>query len=308
MTATPGPPDATPPPARDAPVLFLRGPAPDRGADPVRIFEGRLEEIVRTIQEFAALRFDARAPIGPDGDLVDAIGAGVNFLGEELAASFSEIERRVAERTAELRVATEELTHRALYDALTDLPNRALFWEFMSRRLALAGRSQAGFAILFVDIDRFKAVNDTLGHAAGDRLLINVASRLRGVVRGSDIAARLGGDEFVILADDVAKEKSAVMVAERVIEVLQAPYEFKEGRCTVTVSVGVAIGPAGFQSADDVVAAADRAMYDAKGLGGGRYLLYREGLRRRRSGRPPGARRDGPGIPAGSGQEPPSRS
>ena len=141
---------------------------------------------MRTILEYGALRFDARAPIGPDGDIVDAVAAGVNYLGEELDASFREMERRIADRTAELEMATVELGRRALHDELTGLPNRALFWEHLSHRLALAGRRQTGFAVLFLDVDDFKVVNDTLGHAAGDRVLVEVASRLRAALRTGD--------------------------------------------------------------------------------------------------------------------------
>ena len=129
----------------------------------------RLEAIVSAIQAFAALRFDARAPLGPTGDIVDALAAGVNFLGEELEASFNEVERRVAERTAELAAATRELGRRALHDELTGLPNRALLFDHLAHRLQQAGRRAEGLGLLFIDIDRFKLVNDTLGHAAGDR-------------------------------------------------------------------------------------------------------------------------------------------
>ncbi len=167
----------------------------------------------------------------------------------------------------------QQLEQRALHDELTGLPNRALFWEHVSQRLARAGRRQAGFAVLFVDIDDFKTVNDTLGHAAGDHVLVKVASRLRDVLRTGDIAARMGGDEFVVLLDDVATNAAAA-VAERVTEALRAPYEIGDGHCTATSSVGVAIGPADFQTADDVIAAADHAMYVAKQRGGGRYALH----------------------------------
>lgn len=254
-------------------------PAPDNKAplrrvgSPIWALERRLEEIASTIQEFAAFRFDARAPIGPDGDVVDAVGAGVNFLGEELEASFREMERRIEDRTAELTLATQELAHRALSDELTGLPNRALFWEHLSRRLALAGRRQPGFAVLFLDIDDFKSLNDTLGHAAGDLLLVEVASRLRAALRDGDITARLGGDEFLMLLDEVSTEEGTLVVAERVLEVLRAPYEIGTDRWMATASVGVAIGPADFRTADEVVAAADTAMYEAKRHGGGRYVL-----------------------------------
>ncbi len=242
-----------------------------------------------TIQEFAALRFDARVPIGPDGDIVDAVGAGVNFLGEELEASFSEIERRVADRTAALEIAAQELSRRALHDELTGLPNRGVFWEHLSHRVALAGRRQTGFAVMFLDVDNFKVVNDTLGHDAGDRLLVDVASRLRAALRTGDVGARVGGDEFVVLLDDVATKETVLVVAERLSQALRAPYEIGTDRRIATASIGVAIGPAGFRTADEVVAAADSAMYDAKRRGGGRYVLYSEAVHGRLGRRPPSA-------------------
>jgi len=245
---------------------------------PNQTVERRLEEIAGVIEEFAALRFNARAPLGPDGDIVDAVAAGVNFLGEELAASFSEIERQVADRTAALATATQALAQRALHDELTGLPNRALFWEFLGQRLAVAGRRQTGYAVLFLDVDHFKAANDTLGHAAGDRLLIGVAARLSAALRAGDMAARVGGDEFIVLLDDVATTEAALAVAERLSAALGAPYELGTDHWIATASIGIAMGPAGFLTADAVVAAADAAMYDAKGHGGGRCVLYSEAL------------------------------
>jgi len=285
---TPEPADEAPSRARDAPVPSPQGLSPDRAETPVQDFESRLEDVVSTIGEFAALRFDARAPVGPDGDIVDAVAAGVNFLGEELEASFSEIERRVADRTAELSIATVELGRRALHDELTDLPNRALFWEHLSHRLKVVDRRQTGFAVLFLDVDDFKVVNDTVGHAAGDQLLVDVASRLRAALRAGDTAARVGGDEFVVLFDDVATKEAALVVAERLNEALRAPYEIGADRRIVTASIGVAVGPDGLGTADDVVAAADAAMYDAKRRGGGRCVLYSEDLHGPRGRRPPG--------------------
>ena len=240
----------------------------------VRGVERRLEDIVNTIQEFAALRFRARAQIGPDGDIVDAASAGVNFLGEELEASFSEIERRVADRTVELAIATEELSRRALHDQLTGLPNRTLFWDRLSHRLSLADRRQTGFAVLFLDLDNFKAVNDTMGHAAGDRLLVDVALRIRAVLRAGDTAARVGGDEFVVLLDEVATREAALVIAHRLSEALRAPYEIGTERRIAMASMGVVVGPESFGTADVVVAAADAAMYDAKRRGRGRCVLY----------------------------------
>lgn len=142
MTATPEPQDEAPPHQVDIPIWVLGG---------------RLEEIANTIQEFAALRFDARAPVGPDGDIVDAVGAGVNFLGEKLAASFHEIERRVADRTAELTLATQELARRALSDELTGLPNRTRF-DGVFLDLVYLGRLIRPGGVLFLDDYQLPAV------------------------------------------------------------------------------------------------------------------------------------------------------
>ncbi len=238
----------------------------------------RLEDIARTIEEFASLRFDARAAIGPDGDIIDAVAAGVNFLGEELEASYHELESRVAERTAELAIANGELARRARHDDLTGLLNHAGFWERLSHRLALADRRKTCFALLYLDVDDFKTINDTLGHAAGDRLLIELAARLRAALRRGDTAARLGGDEFVVLLDEVATTGAALVLAERLGEALQAPYGIGPDGWTATVSIGVAVSSEGIATVDEIVAAADTAMYDAKRRGGGRRVLYSEDL------------------------------
>jgi diguanylate cyclase (GGDEF)-like protein len=274
VTTTPGPGDEAPSRVPGAQVPAPPGPATDRDDVQAQGVERRLEDIVGTIQEFAGLRFGARAQIGPDGDIVDAVSAGVNFLGEELEASFSEIERRVADRTAELAIATEELSRRALHDQLTGLPNRALFWDRLSHRLSLADRRQTGFAVLFLDLDNFKAVNDTQGHAAGDRLLVDVAWRVRAELRAGDTAARVGGDEFVVLLDEVATREAALVIAHRLSEALRAPYEIGADRRIAMASIGVVVGPESFETADAVVAAADAAMYDAKRHGRGRCVLY----------------------------------
>lgn len=240
--------------------------------------ERRLTEVVEVIEELAALRFDARATVGPDGDIVDAVAAGVNALGEELAASYREIERRVADRTAELAIATRELRRRALHDDLTGLPNRTVFWDRLTHRLSLADRRGAPFAVLFLDLDAFKSVNDTWGHAAGDQLLIDVAHRITGKLRAGDTAARVGGDEFVVLLDEVATGEAALAVARRLNEALHAPYDLAGHRYVSTSSIGVAMGPAGMTTPDAMVAAADAAMYDAKRRGRGLCVLYGEDL------------------------------
>ena len=234
----------------------------------------RLEEIVNVIQNLAALRFDARAEVGTAGDFVDAVAAGVNSLGEELEASYEELERRVAERTSELAIATRELRHQALHDSLTGLANRVALWDQLTHRLEAADRRKPKIAVLFLDLDDFKMVNDTFGHAAGDQLLIEVARRIEVELRSADTAARVGGDEFVVLLDDVDTGDEAQAVARRIADRLRTPYEFEGHSYTTTSSIGVALAGDELTTSDAIVAAADAAMYDAKRSGRGLCVLY----------------------------------
>jgi len=253
--------------------------------------ERRLQEVVAVIERLAALQFDARATVGTAGDIVDAVAAGVNALGEELAASYHEIERRVADRTAELAVVTAELSHRALHDALTGQLNRAAFWDRLSHRLAQAGGDARGLAVLFLDLDDFKSVNDTLGHAAGDQLLVEVARRITAELRPGDTVARVGGDEFLVLLDEVTTPEAALAVAERVNARLREPYRFETQWFRSTCSIGMALGTDRDTTCDALVAAADAAMYDAKRAGGGKCVLHRG------SGAPERAPLDEPAAP-----------
>lgn len=276
MTATPESEDRTSSRATDAAVSTDPGPVPHHDDPQVHDIEQRLEQITATIQEFAVLRFDARAEVSPRGDIVDAVAAGVNFLGEELEASYADIESKVADRTAELDVITHELTRRTLQDELTGLPNRTLFWERLSHRMSLGNRRHSGYAVIFVDLDKFKEINDTLGHRVGDQLLVDVAKRIGGVLRVGDSAARMGGDEFLILLDDVGSPEAAMIVANRLNAALREPYELGAGQRIVTASMGAVVSSDEFEDADAVIAAADTAMYEAKQRGRGQCVLYSE--------------------------------
>ncbi len=239
-------------------------------------FELRLEEIVGVIQDLAALRFESRALVGTAGDIVDAVAAGVNSLGEELLASYDELEQRVADRTAELAIATSELRHRATHDDLTGLANRAAFWDRLAHRLSGDERRVSGPAVLFLDLDDFKMINDTLGHAAGDQLLVDVAHRITAQLRVADTAARVGGDEFVVLLDDMASPQAAMVVAQRISDALREPFVYEGHNYSTKASIGVAVGSRELATADALVAAADTAMYDAKRSGKGARVLYSE--------------------------------
>jgi diguanylate cyclase (GGDEF)-like protein len=174
---------------------------------------------------------------------------------------------------------TGELRHQSLHDALTGLPNRVLALDRAEQMLARARRQQIPVAALYLDIDGFKHVNDTFGHAAGDELLRTVATRLQGVVREGDTAARLSGDEFVVLVEGSALDAGPELVAERLLEVLRRPYEM-DGQMvrqlSLTASIGVALGERA--SAAELLSDADVALYEAKAAGKNRYMLFQSSM------------------------------
>ena len=162
----------------------------------------------------------------------------------------------------------EELRHSAFHDALTGLPNRAMFMDLLGREVARARRnSEHRFALLYLDLDEFKAVNDRLGHQAGDQLLVAVADRLRACMRATDMAARLGGDEFAVLASDLAGPGEAERLGHRILEALGMPVLLGGERLSASASIGVAVPSAPVPDAQDVIRQADAAMYRAKQRG-----------------------------------------
>jgi diguanylate cyclase (GGDEF)-like protein len=160
----------------------------------------------------------------------------------------------------------------ANHDALTDLPNRALFHEILSQQLAICVRDRTELTVLFIDLDGFKAVNDVHGHAAGDELLIAVATRIRGGIRDSDLAARFGGDEFAVLLVH-AGVKRGEAIAEKMVGILSAPYQLSELEVRISASIGVAVFPGAAVTITSLLERADMAMYGAKKTGKGRYLV-----------------------------------
>ncbi|WP_196189096.1 diguanylate cyclase domain-containing protein [Conexibacter sp. W3-3-2] len=182
----------------------------------------------------------------------------------------------------ERKRAEVQLAHQALHDALTGLPNRALFLDRLAQALSRMDRHDAQVAVLFLDLDRFKVVNDSLGHGAGDRLLVDVAARLQDALRGGDTAARFGGDEFAVLCEAVDGERQAITIAERIAAALDAPFQLGGEEVFVRTSVGIALaGGRGDGGPDAVVRDADAAMYRAKERGGGVYEVFDDGMRER---------------------------
>ncbi len=188
-----------------------------------------------------------------------------------------EIERRRTDEELERR--EEELSFLATHDALTGLPNRTLILDRVEQMLARSRRSQTPVAALFVDLDNFKSINDTLGHGVGDELLRAVAARLNGVIRDADALGRLGGDEFVVISEELSLAAGPELVAERLLDALKQPFKLgadKETQLTVTASIGIAVGE--HTSAEELLRNADIAMYRAKWDGKNRYIVFETGM------------------------------
>jgi diguanylate cyclase (GGDEF)-like protein len=174
----------------------------------------------------------------------------------------------------------EELKHRATHDALTDLPNRALLMDRLEHTIERVIRERVMIAVLFIDLDDFKDVNDAFGHGAGDRLLTQAAGRLKRCVRSADTVSRIGGDEFVVVLESVEDAERVAEVVGRIMESLGAPFTLGRDEASLSASIGVAfldgvgvLDGVAEREAEELVRDADRAMYRAKGEGGARYEI-----------------------------------
>lgn len=180
----------------------------------------------------------------------------------------------------ERKQAEEQLAYDAFHDSLTGLPNRALFIDRLESALKrYHRRDDLHYAVLFMDLDRFKVVNDSMGHPAGDQLLIQLARRLNSTARAADTVSRLGGDEFVILLEDIRGPEDAIQVANRIQDELKLPFILNQQIVFTSVSIGIVFGRPTYERAEDLLRDADIAMYRAKALGKDRYVIYDESLR-----------------------------
>ena len=173
----------------------------------------------------------------------------------------------------------EQVRHQAFHDPLTRLANRSLFRDRLDHALARTSRGLRSVAVLFVDLDDFKTVNDSHGHSVGDELLVAVGTRLQTCVRPGDTVARLGGDEFAILVEEVVDGRDAIAPAERILDALHDPFHVSGAVLFVGASVGIAVGSAGEKTADELLRNADFAMYQAKSLGKGRFGVFEPRMR-----------------------------
>lgn len=189
--------------------------------------------------------------------------------------------RRALVNAIERKRAEAQLTHQALHDQLTGLPNRMLFLDRLSVALERSRRSGAQLAVLFLDFDNFKEINDTWGHAAGDRLLTVLGERVSALLRPMDTVARFGGDEFTFLFEDLSSEREVVLIADRICQAARQPIRLDGVEVSATVSVGIAMVADPSVSPETVIREADAAMYRAKDQGRSRYELFDETSRRR---------------------------
>nr|WP_256434964.1 EAL domain-containing protein [Deinococcus sp. JMULE3] len=180
----------------------------------------------------------------------------------------------VVRDVTESRALTRQMSHLAQHDALTDLPNRVLLLDRVRQATAYYQRQESGFALMFLDLDHFKDINDTLGHSTGDELLRQVAGRLRGLLRAADTVSRLGGDEFVLLLTDLRSAQDAQQVAAKILAGMQGPFTVEGQVLNVTFSAGLALYPEDGTTVEDLMRHADAAMYRAKRDGRNRYHFF----------------------------------
>ncbi len=253
--------------------------------------------LVRPIEELAEVAIQA---VGGDESIPDLEHCGteeLNTLAEMLSGLVQALREKVQERTAQLerqkehleremvirRRAENQLWHIAFHDRLTNLCNRELLMDRLDRCIQRADRASAyRFAVLFLDVDRFKEVNDSLGHTVGDQLLIAIAKRLQGCLRNTDALgrtdsntiARIGGDEFVVLLDGIRMESDAIVVAQRLQQSLAEPFKLGEQEVFTTASIGIASNKFSYNSPDHLLRDADAAMYHAKASGKARHEVF----------------------------------
>jgi diguanylate cyclase (GGDEF)-like protein len=252
-------------------VTSATGKAPLRGtislADLTKLYLYWRDVTIAAIQEEAA-RLNL-----PNDVVVDATALVRAGSDGSVVRMTKQFEAELGRLQHELVHEQERLAHQAFHDSLTGLPNRRLFFDRLGHALGIASRRPSPTALLFLDIDRFKVVNDAFGHSVGDALLVSIAERLRDVVRDSDTVARLGGDEFVVLCEDIGDPPhESIELARRIRRALAAPFLIHGHRLAVSASVGIAVLTEGGDP-DTFLIRADHAMYVAKRRGLGTHEL-----------------------------------
>ena len=235
---------------------------------------GRHEARLRKLSERRISHSFETVQLRADGTPINLFinSSVIEYQGRSLVLS---INRDITES----KRAEEQLTHNALHDALTGLPNRTLFLEHLRHAIERNGmRGQKNFAVLFLDFDHFKVINDSLGHLEGDNLLRSIAKRLTDALRPGDIVARLGGDEFTILLDDLGKSGDVIQIVERIQTDLRQPFNLRGNEIFTSASIGIALSDANYTEPETMLRDADTAMYRAKANGKARHQIFNRAM------------------------------
>jgi diguanylate cyclase (GGDEF)-like protein/PAS domain S-box-containing protein len=234
-----------------------------------------------------AIAMQQNKTVGLGGSCILIRRDGIEFAIEDSAAPIHDRRGQVTgavivfHDVTQARAMLQRMSHLAHHDYLTDLPNRLLLNDRLAQAMAAARRRRQQLAVLFVDVDRFKHINDSLGHAIGDQLLLSVAGRLVASVRGSDTVSRQGGDEFVILLSSIARAEDAALTANKILTALGMPHHVEEHDLQITVSVGIGVYPEDGTDAETLVKHADIAMLNAKNNGRNNYQFFKPDMNER---------------------------
>jgi len=208
------------------------------------------------------------------GVVVGAATMSILMITLVISAFDSQIAARAAKHAESLQAANEQLRNIALYDSLTGLPNRLLFEDRMEQAMVRSGRSDRPCALMFVDLDRFKPVNDTFGHRVGDELLKAAAGRLANCVRKEDTVARAGGDEFIVVLSELTKREDAALIGGKILQQLSRPFSVERHELEISGSIGISVFPEDGKTLLELLNNADVAMYHAKKAGRNGYLFF----------------------------------
>lgn len=239
-----------------------------------RMLSRPLNSLINLIKKVARHRdYSLRLPDVRQDELGELF-RGVNDILTTTEKHQAQLENHNTELESLVELRTEQLFQRANYDALTHLPNRHLFLDRLEQGLKLAHRNNHGIAVMFLDLDRFKLINDSLGHDIGDEVLIDVARKLKDIVRDADSICRWGGDEFIIMVEHTTQRHELIKLAERIINSLCKPMNINENRLHISTSIGIASFPEQQANAMELLKFADTSMYHAKAAGPGHYRFF----------------------------------
>jgi diguanylate cyclase (GGDEF)-like protein len=257
------------------PVIFLS--ALDDVLDKVRAFEvGGVDYISKPIQVKEVLaRVKNQIALRLAKDEITKLNQNLEKIVHQRTIKLKTVVQKLREEINERQRVEQQLIHDALHDSLTGLPNRTLLIERIEFTIAHAKRNpDYKYGLLFIDLDRFKGINDSLGHSIGDQLLIAVSNLLQECVRENDLVARLGGDEFVILLDGIKSVQDATLIGERIQQKMRSPFELESQNIFTSASIGIVFGSTEYSNPADLMRDADIAMYRAKDKGKARYTIF----------------------------------